>query len=163
MQTTDDVPGNELQDGLDDPTAILVAVDTSAQALGVVAAAARLSRGAPSATVHVVHVFRASRLDQARGGVSMSNAELVEEAKEYLAFHVKAAKKRSRATVLGHFLMGDPVTEILRMSEELKADFLVIGTHDTSGFQRLLLGSIAETLVRKAACSVMVVRPKPST
>jgi nucleotide-binding universal stress UspA family protein len=56
--------------------------------------------------------------------------------------------------------VGDPVAEILRMSQELEADFLVVGTHDATGFERLLLGSIAETLMRKAPCSVMVVRPK---
>jgi nucleotide-binding universal stress UspA family protein len=158
MQATDDTAGKALQDGLDDPTAILVAVDTSGQALKVVEAAARLSRGAPSATVHVLHVFRSNRLDQQRAGTAMSNAEVVEEAKDYLAYHVKAVEKRTRSKVLGHFVMGEPVAEILKMRETLKAEFLVVGTHDATGFERLLLGSIAETLMRKAACTVMVVR-----
>src|SRR6478609_2231507 len=109
MQSTDDEPVKELQDGLVDPTAILVAVDTSAQALNVVAAATRLSRGAPSATVHIVHVYKSGRLDQARAGATVSNADLVDEAKDYLAFHVKTAKKQTRAPILGHFLVGDPV------------------------------------------------------
>jgi nucleotide-binding universal stress UspA family protein len=55
--------------------------------------------------------------------------------------------------------VGDPTGEILRVRSEIKADMLVVGTHDHSGFERLLLGSIAETLMRKAGCSVFIVRP----
>jgi nucleotide-binding universal stress UspA family protein len=40
---------------------------------------------------------------------------------------------------------------------------LVIGTHDHAGFERLILGSTAETLMRKAGCSVLVVRPDQYT
>jgi universal stress protein A len=59
--------------------------------------------------------------------------------------------------------MGDPQTEILRICDQVSTDLLVIGTHDYHGLERLILGSIAETLVRKAHCSVMVVRPRKST
>jgi nucleotide-binding universal stress UspA family protein len=47
--------------------------------------------------------------------------------------------------------------EILAQIDLLDADLLVIGSHGRSGFQRLLLGSIAENVVRKAPCPVMVV------
>ena len=36
----------------------------------------------------------------------------------------------------------------------MKADLLVIGTHGRSGFERLLLGSVAEKVLRKASCPV---------
>jgi nucleotide-binding universal stress UspA family protein len=147
----------ELQDGPDEPKAILIAVDRSSQASGVIAAGARLSRGAPGATVHVVHVFKASGLGRV-GTPQISNADVIEDAKEHLAYHVSQAKKRTRAAVVGHFVVGDPTAELLRISAEVKPDFLVVGTDDHAGFERLLLGSIAETLVRKAACSVLVVR-----
>lgn len=47
---------------------------------------------------------------------------------------------------------------ILRAADELPAQLLVIGTHGRSGLQRLTLGSVAETLLRGAHCSVLVVR-----
>lgn len=47
--------------------------------------------------------------------------------------------------------------EILRQAHELEADLIVMGSHGRSGFDRLLVGSIAEKVLRKAACPVMVV------
>lgn len=47
--------------------------------------------------------------------------------------------------------------EILEQADTLKADLLVMGTHGRTGFDRLLLGSITEKVLRKAACPVMVV------
>jgi nucleotide-binding universal stress UspA family protein len=137
----------------------VVAVDSSLGAARVASTAARLSRSIPGATLHLVHVFRTSLLDRSRAGAPTASTDQIEEAKEQLAFHVRAAKKQCRNQVTGHFVLGDPTAEILRLSEELAADLLIVGTHDHVGFERLLLGSVAETLVRKAGCSVMVVRP----
>jgi nucleotide-binding universal stress UspA family protein len=47
--------------------------------------------------------------------------------------------------------------EILDQIEILRADLLVIGSHGRTGFEKLLLGSVAEHVLRKAACPVMVV------
>ena len=54
--------------------------------------------------------------------------------------------------------------EILRQIDTLKADLLVIGSHGRSGFERPLLGSVTEKILRKAPCPVMVVpRLAPDT
>jgi nucleotide-binding universal stress UspA family protein len=50
--------------------------------------------------------------------------------------------------------------EILRQADVLKADLIVIASHGRSGFERLLLGSITEKILRKSACPVMVVPPR---
>jgi nucleotide-binding universal stress UspA family protein len=47
--------------------------------------------------------------------------------------------------------------EVLTQAELVSADLLVLGTHGRSGFERLLLGSVAERVVRKAPCPVMIV------
>jgi nucleotide-binding universal stress UspA family protein len=47
--------------------------------------------------------------------------------------------------------------EILAQADALKADLIVVGSHGRSGFERLLLGSITEKVLRKATCPVMVV------
>jgi nucleotide-binding universal stress UspA family protein len=54
---------------------------------------------------------------------------------------------------------GNPVTEILDKAAALHADLLVLGTHGLSGFDRLVLGSVTEKVLRKAACPVMTVPP----
>jgi nucleotide-binding universal stress UspA family protein len=53
---------------------------------------------------------------------------------------------------------GDPVTEILRVAAEEQADFIVLGTHGRTGVQRLLTGSVAENVIRRAQCPVVVVK-----
>jgi nucleotide-binding universal stress UspA family protein len=50
--------------------------------------------------------------------------------------------------------------EILEQAKQLPADLLVIGSHGRSGFERLLLGSVTEKVIRKAPCPVMVVPPQ---
>jgi nucleotide-binding universal stress UspA family protein len=55
---------------------------------------------------------------------------------------------------------GLPDTEIVRTAAQLDADLIVMGTHGRSGLKRMLLGSVAEKVVREAGCAVVVVREK---
>jgi nucleotide-binding universal stress UspA family protein len=57
---------------------------------------------------------------------------------------------------VGH---GDPGREIARMGAEFDADLIVIGTHGETGWRHALFGSVAERVVRQAACPVLAVRP----
>jgi nucleotide-binding universal stress UspA family protein len=150
----------ELHDASEALQTIVVAIDASANAARVISAAARMSRVSPSPVLHVVHVFRANRFDHSCPGVPTTPANFIEDSKEHLESHVRAARRQCRARVVGHFTFGDPATEVSRLCSELNADLLVIGTHDHHGLERLLLGSIAERLVRKVACAALVVRPK---
>lgn len=53
---------------------------------------------------------------------------------------------------------GDPADVILQQADELAADVIVMGTHGRSGVRRLLLGSVAERVLRRARVPVLVVR-----
>lgn len=53
---------------------------------------------------------------------------------------------------------GDPAAEILRVAQETKADLIVMGTHGRTGLGRLLMGSVAEQIVRRAPCTTLTVR-----
>ncbi|MBL4678657.1 MAG: universal stress protein [Mucilaginibacter sp.] len=52
---------------------------------------------------------------------------------------------------------GSTADGILHSSDEFKADLIVVGTHSRSGIDRLLMGSVAETIIRNAKVPVMVV------
>ena len=54
---------------------------------------------------------------------------------------------------------GPPFLEILRYAKEVDADLIVMGTHGRSGLVQMLIGSVAEKIVRKAPCPVLTVRP----
>ena len=54
--------------------------------------------------------------------------------------------------------VGSPFVEIVRLAREETADLIVIGTHGRGPIAHMLLGSVAERVVRKAPCPVLTVR-----
>lgn len=56
------------------------------------------------------------------------------------------------------FLEGDPAKEIVRYAGDALIDLIVMGTHGRTGLERLLMGSVAEKVMREAPCSVLVVK-----
>lgn len=59
--------------------------------------------------------------------------------------------------------VGTPFAEIVRHARENEADLIVMGSHGRTGIEHLMLGSVAEHVVRKATCSVLVVRETKRT
>jgi nucleotide-binding universal stress UspA family protein len=57
-----------------------------------------------------------------------------------------------------HYLTGLPVAQILKLAEHEHIDLIVLGSHGRSGFSRLLMGSVAEGVVRDSTCPVLVVK-----
>jgi nucleotide-binding universal stress UspA family protein len=55
-------------------------------------------------------------------------------------------------------LEGDPAEQIVRYVAESGTDLVVMGTHGRTGLERLLVGSVAERVMREARCSVLVVK-----
>lgn len=62
-------------------------------------------------------------------------------------------------TVVRETRLGTPFLEIIRYSKENDIDLIVLGTHGRTGLTHVLLGSVAEKVVRKAPCPVLTVRP----
>jgi len=58
---------------------------------------------------------------------------------------------------------GDPADVILRVADEEKADLIVMGTHGRTGLTRLLMGSVAESVLRRADCPVLTYRNPAAT
>jgi K+-sensing histidine kinase KdpD len=55
-------------------------------------------------------------------------------------------------------LVGDPVREICRLARENRTGLIVMGTHGRTGVNRLLMGSLAEQVMRKAPWPVLTVK-----
>lgn len=60
-----------------------------------------------------------------------------------------------------HLLIGSAAEEIVRFAEQQSANLIIVGTHGRSGAMRLLLGSVAESIVRRAPCPVLTVKATP--
>ncbi|MCS7088953.1 MAG: universal stress protein [Thermoflexales bacterium] len=78
---------------------------------------------------------------------------------EYLQQHemrLRQAGIRASSAVLE----GRVADAIVRHAREVGADVIVMCTHGRSGLQRVLLGSVAEQVVKRAPCPVMLIRPR---
>jgi nucleotide-binding universal stress UspA family protein len=72
---------------------------------------------------------------------------------------LRAYQADTPAVPVDHFLEeGDPAAVILRVAKTTPCDLIVMGTHGRTGLGRLLMGSVAEEVVRKAPCPVITVK-----
>ena len=67
------------------------------------------------------------------------------------------AKNVKVRAIVGH---GSAADEIVLIAKKEGADLIVISTHGSTGFERLVFGSVAEKVVRLAECPVLTVRQK---
>lgn len=70
----------------------------------------------------------------------------------------KTAERIAETHVVASLLGGTPVDEILRFVREGRYDVIVIGTPGVLGCERMVFGSVAEAVIRRAPCSVVVAR-----
>ena len=85
--------------------------------------------------------------------------DFLDDAKRGLDDAVKEVAALGAKHVSSKLLAGLPWTTIVGELDDPTFDLVVIGTHGRTGLSRILLGSVAEKVVRHAPCSVMVVRP----
>ena len=85
----------------------------------------------------------------------------VEEPYELRARLAQLRPEDPRVKVDYKLLDGEPAEQILKASAN--ADLIVMGTHGATGLARLLMGSVAEDVLRKAPCPVLTVRAHPKS
>jgi nucleotide-binding universal stress UspA family protein len=111
---------------------------------------ALLSRDVLAGRVHVVHVL--PRVEPSLATAHMSDHEYLE------AFHRLSHALHdgpwSKATI--HVLRGDPADQIAHVARDAAADLVAVGSHGRRGLARLALGSVAEQVVHRAPCPVLI-------
>lgn len=115
------------------------------------------------AELHVLHVLQdvGLMLPDPAAGLSLPPNYLIEQkqmAEKALESMLSAewtkGKNVHRAT-----RMGSPFVEITTYAKEKDVDLIVLGTHGRSAIAHILLGSVAEKVVRKSPCPVLTVHP----
>ena len=140
---------------------ILVPTDFSACALPAVRYAAELADkfGAELVLLHVVPDSVLALPDAVMPTPTADLHSLIEAGKTGLA-NLIAAEKLDRLNPRPEVRIGSPAAEITAAATDLRADLVCISTHGRGGLARVLLGSVAEHVVRQAPCPVLTVRPK---
>ena len=135
---------------------ILIATDGSDMNITAIEEGLKIGRECGS-KVFAVYVMDTRRFDKAPTDVMMKDPKEViqSQAEAALTFVQSKAEGVDLETVI---LEGKPEVEIVRYATEKKIDLIVIGTHAKRGFERLLLGSVAEQVIRAATCKILVVK-----
>jgi len=140
---------------------ILVPTDFSAHSKEAQAWAAELARRYES-SLTLVHVYQPISYALPEGYV-LPSANLLADLEVNLGRALDDAKKELEASsglrVDNALMQGVPFAEIIRFAREGSYDLIVLSTHGRTGLRHVLLGSVAEKVVRKAPCPVLTVRP----
>jgi nucleotide-binding universal stress UspA family protein len=140
------------------PKVILVATDFSEDAKKAVAEAVQLAK-VLDARLYLMHAWQVPTTSW-EGGWAMPQDVFVQveaNARTALQDAVDAVRPQY-PSVQDMFVQGDPREAILSTANTVHADLIVLGTHGRRGVSRLLLGSVAESVVRHATCSVLISR-----
>ncbi len=144
---------------------VLCPIDLSESSAGALACAITLTRWykAQLTLLTVVPTFDAVRVQSGRLGDAVGFAPSIprEEVMAALREALDAAGGAAlEATLTAE--AGDPVATIVDQAVMTRADLIVMGTHGRRGFDRFLLGSVAERVLRKAPCPILTVPPHAS-
>jgi nucleotide-binding universal stress UspA family protein len=141
---------------------IITALDFSDAAKDVLSAAMRMAK-LQDATLHLIHVLEPEPTYTAYGmtpeefpAIQVFQHESQRRAEARLNEAVATAKTLVK-DVRAELIVGSPLHSIIDYAQTQKADLIVIGTHGHGAVAALLIGSVAEGLVRKAVCPMLVI------
>ena len=113
------------------------------------------------ASITLIHVYEPVAYTLPEGYVLVTPQQLVDLNSE---LERRLAKAKAEAVQAGvreistELLQGPPPHEIVDFAQQKAMDLIVMGTHGRTGIKHTLLGSIAERVLRKAACPVLTVK-----
>jgi universal stress protein A len=111
------------------------------------------------ATLHLLHVVL-DPLQEAwtAEGFALGLGDLVEARVREAELKLEALAAKCASTTVTACRVGRPVQQILDYVGEVKGDLLVVGSHGHGFVAHMLLGSVAERVIRQAPCPVLTVR-----
>lgn len=143
------------------PYRILVATDGSEAASRAAWAALRLSEMADS-ELHLVHVGHAPWPPLPASASAVEGEQLraltEQEARRVLDREAERVRQEGAEVSEAHLRIGKADEEIVATAEDVGADLIVVGSRGLGTMQRMLVGSVSESVVRHAPCPVLVVR-----
>jgi nucleotide-binding universal stress UspA family protein len=140
---------------------IVVGVDFSSLSNEALRTGADLARTSNS-ELHVVHVMphpAGDPLSASEPNLGLAFAKQTDQIRESLHELVDPMIDGIKSVCL-HIRVGVADREITQLASDIGADLDIVGTHGRTGLDRLLMGSVAESVVRHAPCPVYTFRPK---
>ncbi|MFQ5667135.1 MAG: universal stress protein [Candidatus Binatia bacterium] len=111
------------------------------------------------AAVHLVHVI-GNPADALYEPQEVPNWDMVDHAEKKARAMLEESARRclpEESPLTYHIVHGDPYEKLLDTAKRIEPDLIVVSTHGRSGVAHLIIGSVAERIVRHAPCPVFVV------
>lgn len=146
-----------------EPLRIVLGVDFEKPSDAALELALTLLRNAPHSELHAAHVIYEP--NATRGERILRDDKLLDAAytglREYVEGHApKVDAAEWEQTVHFHARLGAPAASLFQIAVDVNADMIVVGTAGLKGLEKLLLGSVAEELVKMGRIPVLVAKPK---
>ena len=133
---------------------VVVPVDFSEESLAAVDTALKIAGSAKP--LHIIHVLpELSPLEPGEVWETINEQSRTEHAEQALR---ERLSDPCYADMTVEILFGDPGHAIAQRAKELEADMIILPSHGRTGLAHLLIGSVAERVVRLAHCPVLVLR-----
>ena len=137
---------------------VLISIDAGESAAIVLQEAQTFLKGFPDAEVHIFSV------------IDMAMIAVGHDTDETLMMDTMQRQADDLVPLAGKIFgdkgfvfsseVGYPVNEILEKVESLHCDLLIMGTHGRTGFNHLIIGSVAEKVLRLAQCNTLIIPMK---
>ncbi|HZO82890.1 MAG TPA: universal stress protein [Candidatus Binataceae bacterium] len=140
---------------------ILCPIDFDENSLAALAHARRLAADM-GATIHLLHALPILPMLTDRGSLPLAADEASAEAEATRRLKDVARRRLGRTPYAIHTrvaFVSDVPRSILAVARDLDADLIVMATHGRSGLRHVFVGSVAEAVMRNAACPVLTIRP----
>ena len=146
------------------PIHVVVGFDFSPLAELALREAVAMATQRPEIAIHLVN----ARRDEARHPISHSPSEDVgfdveQEMRANARIALDDYSAGDGVQVFSYAVVGEPARAILEKADDVDAELIIVGTHGRRGLKRLVLGSVAEEVMREASCPVLVMRPRRHT
>lgn len=110
------------------------------------------------AELHLLHVMETPVYSSMDYPISPEISESINEVRREKLEQTLEEVRRRHLEVRGRIIEGAPFYEIISYAKECGIDLIVIGTHGRTGLAHMLIGSVAEKVVRKSPCPVLTVK-----
>jgi nucleotide-binding universal stress UspA family protein len=108
-----------------------------------------------------ISLLRAAEANPTPGPDSIAaQVEALREAQEYLRRIIKRVESQGMSRVEAHVWYGQPAAAIVGAARAEKVDLIVMATHGRGGLERLVLGSVTESVLRGTPVPILVIRPE---
>jgi len=113
-----------------------------------------------SAVIHFIHVveFYPGNSMTALPYVLQHEQDILREVRRKMSDLLENNSEKCRECT-GEVVIGDPVDKIIEFARTLESDMIIMNTHGSKGLEKIMLGSVAERVLKRAHCPVLIMNP----